>query len=70
MFALYKTNSDFGGRDVTQSDWAIITRDLDKFEVLEKKLGWTDLDKWPASKRLRPWTDRYSNLFAALLSKD
>lgn len=70
--ALSKTNcqriSDHP--DAEASTWVALTPDRDVARKLVQELKWVDLKTDPRTGKIRPWTDRYSNLLAALLAKD
>lgn len=52
--------------DAELTDWAALTRSPEAYRVLRHELSWwrreTPSAGWP-----RPWTDRYSNLFGAIV---
>ena len=66
---LGKSNRKGAHPDAEASIWVALTPDRDTARTLVQRLNWIDLMAHPPKKILRPWTDRYSNLLAALLAK-
>jgi len=67
MAPLFKTNRAQVHPDAMKSEWAAWTSDREVGEILVRRLGWEV--KRPGLGLPRPWTDRYSNLLYALLSR-
>ncbi len=56
--------------DAKSSVWVALVPDRDIAQRLVQDLKWSDLKTDPRIRKIRPWTDRYSNLLAAFLAKD
>ena len=62
-YAVEHSNQDRVHPDAEYTAWMAVSRDADRIEHLQTTLGWQD----ESGQRLpRPWTDRYSNLPAAI----
>jgi SAM-dependent methyltransferase len=65
LYACEKSNAGEIHPDADLTEWMAITESKSLYEELIKKYGWNSR-RYETSKSIRPWTDRYSNLFGAL----
>ena len=67
---LSKSNRERVHPDAEASVWVALTSDRATARKLVEELNWIDRRVHPESRRVCPWTDRYSNPLSAILAKD
>ncbi len=65
-FFCYKSNRKSANSDALASNWAVLTWNLKNFQKLVSKLKWEKVNPSERVRKLRPWTDEYSNVFSVV----
>jgi hypothetical protein len=66
LHAFEKTNAGAADPDANDTFWMAVTRDDGAAKLLVDSLGWRCRER-PVAGWPRPWTDRYANIFGAMV---